>query len=158
VSPRCRRAITHPFELVLTIRVTGSYYLPSNGLPVPWAMTSPSQPTGFAAYFAAQPSTLIHGLTSPPRTDSPSDSKGDSASTGVSDSPAPWGYMPGAAMPEPIRKSVEGQKLPTVDLSAYNQKAWKLTHDPELLPKGSAARSKPKERRLAGQGVFTSVA
>ena len=118
-------------------------------------MTSPSQPTGFAAYFAAQPASsssapLVHGLTSPPRTDSPSDSKQESGKVSVVESPAALAY--GAATPVPTPPSQFAKK--PIDVSSYYKRAWKLVHDPELQQKGSVGRSKPKEIRQSGQGVI----
>jgi hypothetical protein len=121
-------------------------------------MTSQSQPTGFAAYFAAQPTIstsvpLFHGLTSPPRTDSPSDSKLESSKGSVSESPAPAVY--GAATPVPTPPTHTAMVKTNGDISGYIKRAWKLVHDPELQPKGSTGRSKPKEIRQSGQGVLT---
>ena len=117
-------------------------------------MTSTSQPSGFAAYFAAQPSTssapLIHGLTSPPRTDSPSDTKGESSKLSVSESPAPLGYGASTPVETPPTQTPSAKK--SVDISAYTKRAWKLIHDPELHPKGSVARSKQKEIRTIWSG------
>jgi len=120
-------------------------------------MTSPSQPSGFAAYFAAQASTtssgsLIHGLTSPPRTDSPSDSKGESAKGSVSESPATGIHGTTTPAPTPPLSNAALQSK-SVDISAYTKRAWRLIHDPELHPKSSVGRSKPKEIRQSGQGV-----
>ena len=116
-------------------------------------MTSPSQPSGFAAYFAAQPTApIIHGLTSPPRTDSPSDSKLESGKASVSESPAPVGY--GAATPVPTPPMHTAVPKKVLDISAYTKRAWKLVHDPELHPKGSIGRNKQKEIRQSGQGVY----
>jgi hypothetical protein len=116
-------------------------------------MTSTSQPSGFAAYFAATPSTssapLIHGLTSPPRTDSPSDSKAESSKVSVDESPAPHGN--GASTP--VETPPMQQPAKKVDISSYTKRAWRLIHDPELHPKGSAGRNKSKEIRQSGQGV-----
>jgi len=118
-------------------------------------MTSTSQPSGFAAYFAAQPTTssapFIHGLTSPPRTDSPSDCKIESSKGSVSQSPAPAAY--GNATPVPTPPTQPAAEKKALDISAYTKRAWRLVHDPELHPKGSSGRSKPKEIRQSGQGV-----
>jgi hypothetical protein len=122
-------------------------------------MSSSSQPTGFAAYFAAQPTStapLIHGLTSPPRTDSPSDSKLESGNASVSESPATIrGH--GAATPAPTPPTHPGvvAAIPkkALDISDYTRRAWKLIHDPELHPKGSIGRSRQKEIRQSGRGV-----
>ena len=123
-------------------------------------MTSTSQPSGFAAYFAAHPTTsssapLIHGLTSPPRTDSPSDSKLESGKGSVSESPAPAAY--GNATPVPTPPTLPPAEKKALDISAYTKRAWRLVHDPELHPKGSAGRSKPKEIRQSGQGVIAHL-
>ena len=124
-------------------------------------MTSPSQPTGFAAYFAAQPTStapLIHGLTSPPRTDSPSDSKLESGKANVFDSPVTIGGY-GAATPVPTPPTHTGvvTAVPkkTLDIADYTKRAWKLIHDPELHPKGSTGRSRQKEIRQSGKGVYS---
>lgn len=115
-------------------------------------MTSPSQSTGFAAYFAAQPTApLIHGLTSPPRTDSPSDSKIESGKASVSESPATVGY--GASTPVPTPPTSTAVPKKPGDISGYTKRTWKLVHDPELHPKGSIGRSRQKEIRQSGQGV-----
>lgn len=118
-------------------------------------MTSSSQPSGFAAYFAAPPTTssspLIHGLTSPPRTDSPSDSKPESSKGNISESPATAAY--GNATPVPTPPTHTQPEKKPLDISAYTKRAWRLVHDPELHPKGSAGRSRPKEIRQSGQGV-----
>jgi len=118
-------------------------------------MTSPSQPSGFAAYFAAQPTApLIHGLTSPPRTNSPSDSKLESGKASVSESPvATVGY--GAATPVPTPPIHTAVPKKVADISGYTKRAWKLIHDPELHPKGSIGRTKQKEIRQSGHGVQT---
>ena len=121
-------------------------------------MTSTSQPTGFAAYFAATPSTssapLIHGLTSPPRTDSPSDSKVESSKVSVDESPAPLGYGASTPAKTPPSQPTAATTAKKVDISSYTKRAWRLVHDPELHPKGSVGRSKPKEIRQSGQGVY----
>jgi hypothetical protein len=120
-------------------------------------MTSTSQPTGFAAYFAATPSTssapLIHGLTSPPRTDSPSDSKAESSKISVDESPVPQGHGASTPVETPPTHTSTAKKV--VDISSYTKRAWRLVHDPELHPKGSVGRSKPKEIRQSGQGVLS---
>ena len=122
-------------------------------------MTSPSQPTGFAAYFAAQPTStapLIHGLTSPPRTDSPSDSKLESGKASVSESPATIGtYGAVTPVPTPPTHTTVVAAIPkkSLDISGYTKRAWKLIHDPELHAKGSIGRSRQKEIRQSGQGV-----
>ena len=116
-------------------------------------MTSPSQPSGFAAYFAVQPTPsssapFIHGLTSPPRTDSPSDSKVDPGKVGSS----------GQQNHVISSQSAITATKKTLDVSTYFKRAWKLTHDPELHPKGSVGRSKSKEIRQSGQGVYLHLA
>src|SRR5437667_6097110 len=125
-------------------------------------MTSPpSHPAGFAAYYAAQPTTtittapLFHGLTSPPRTNSLSDSKLESGKTSFPESPATTGGH-GAAIPVPTPStSTNPQAAPQkkADISGYAKRAWKVIHDPELHPKGSIGRSRQKEIRQSGQGV-----
>ena len=134
---------------------------PANGQPATRAMTSSSsQPTRFAAYFPAQPTSssvavssgpFIHGLTSPPNTDSPSDSRIDSGKASVSESPAPLSH--GAATPIPTPPTHTGVQTKTVDISTFVKRTWKLVHDPELHPKGSTGRSKQREIRQSGQGV-----
>jgi hypothetical protein len=125
-------------------------------------MSSPSQPSGFAAFFSAQQTAsssgpFPHGYTSPPRTDSPPDSKGDSVKETPLGSP-PLGSSSAyafAATPVPTPPSAPAT-MPAkkgLDISNYTKRAWKLVYDPELHPKGSIARSKPKEIRQSGQGV-----
>jgi hypothetical protein len=126
-------------------------------------MSSPSQPSGFAAFFSAQQTAsssapFVHGYTSPPRTDSPPDSKGDS----VKETPLPVSPPLGsssayafAATPVPTPPSAPATTpaKKALDISNYTKRAWKLVHDPELHSKGSIGRSKPKEIRQSGQGV-----
>jgi hypothetical protein len=148
-----------PRLLELLTDVAPSHRL--DGDPARRTMTSPSsQPSGFAAYFAAQPATttsssstpFIHGLTSPPRTDSPTDTKTDSGRASISDSPAQVNHhtsVPAAhASATPWRKNL--------DISGFTKRAWKCIHDPDLHPKGSSGRSKPRELRQSGQGVRSS--
>lgn len=137
---------------------------PSNGQPASRAMTSPSQPSGFAAYFAVQPTSssspsapLIHGLTSPPRTDSPSDSKLESGKASVSESPAQQAGYGAATTPIPTPPIHAAVPKPRADGSESSKRAWKLVHDPELHPKGSVGKNKPPERRENGQGVASPL-
>jgi hypothetical protein len=126
-------------------------------------MSSPSQPSGFAAFFSAQQTanssgTFLHGYTSPPRTDSPPDSKGESVKETPLTASPPLGSSSAyafAATPVPTPPSAPAT-IPAkkgLDISSYTKRAWKLVHDPELHSKGSIGRSKPKEIRTSGQGV-----
>jgi len=76
---------------------------------------------------------------------------GSASAYTVSTTPVPT--PPAAPASAPV--STPSKKL--LDISSYTKRAWKLVHDPELHPKGSIGRSKPKAIRQSGQDVSSGA-